>query len=172
MGYFNFNDYLCRKINKTIGLQMMRKQTTITVCLLIMAMACNIQVFGQRKQQQELSGTTRPVVTESNGMDDRSVWIRQLTKIASPVLENLAAGTLKKNMPFESLSTDPLRKEVSYLEAVGRTICGISPWLELGADDSEEGKLRAHYIDLVVRGLRNAVNPQSPDHLMFDNRHT
>ncbi len=172
MRNFNYNDYLCRKINKTIGLQMMRRQTIITACLLIMVMACSIQVFGQRKQKQEQSGTIRPVVTEYNGMDDRSVWIRQLTKIASPVLENLAAGTLKKNMPFESLSTDPLRKEVSYLEAVGRTICGIAPWLELGLDDTEEGKLRAHYIDLVVRGLRNAVNPQSPDHLVFDNRHT
>jgi hypothetical protein len=95
-----------------------------------------------------------------------------MTKIAAPVLENLATGTLKQNMPFESLSTDPLRREVSYLEAVGRTICGIAPWLELGPDETEEGKLRAKYIDLVVRGLKNGVNPQAEDHLMFDNRHS
>lgn len=95
-----------------------------------------------------------------------------MTRIVAPVLENLAAGTLKKNMPFESLSREPLRREVSYLEAVGRTICGIAPWLELGPDETEEGKLRAHYIDLVVKGLKNGVNPQSPDHLMFDNRHS
>ena len=79
--------------------------------------------------------------------------IKQMTRIASPVLENLAAGTLKKNMPFESLSNDSLRRKVSYLEAVGRTICGIAPWLELGPDDTEEGKLRAYYIDLVVKGV-------------------
>ncbi len=106
------------------------------------------------------------------GKSDRKMWVEQMTKIASPVLENLAAGTLKKNMPFESLSDEPLRKEVSYLEAVGRTICGIAPWLELGPDETEEGKLRAHYIDLVVKGLKNGVNPQGPDHLMFDNRHS
>ncbi|MBP3757298.1 MAG: DUF2264 domain-containing protein, partial [Prevotella sp.] len=106
------------------------------------------------------------------GTDDRRVWVETLTKIATPVLENLAAGTLKENMPFESLSTEPLRKEVSYLEAVGRTICGIAPWLELGPDETEEGKLRAKYIDLVVRGLKNGVNPASKDHLMFDNRHS
>lgn len=114
----------------------------------------------------------KKLLSKNTGMDDRKIWVEKMTKIAAPVLENLAAGTLKKNMPFESLSSDPLRKEVSYLEAVGRTICGIAPWLELGPDETEEGQLRAHYIDLVVKGLRNAVNPQSPDHLMFDNRHS
>lgn len=112
----------------------------------------------------------KKLLAKGNGTADRSVWVKTLTRIAAPVLENLAAGTLKQNMPFESLSGNPLRREVSYLEAVGRTICGIAPWLELGPDDTEEGKLRAHYIDLVVKGLKNAVNPQSPDHLVFDNR--
>ena len=56
-------------------------------------------------------------------------------------------------------------------EAAGRTICGIAPWLELGPDESEEGKLRASYIDLVVKALKHGVDPQFPDHLMFDNRH-
>ena len=70
---------------------------------------------------------------------DRDCWVETMTRIASPVLENLAAGTLKANMPFESLSSDPLRKEVSYLEAFGRTVCGIAPWLELGPDDTPEG---------------------------------
>lgn len=112
----------------------------------------------------------KQLLQKSNGTTDRQVWVETLTRIVSPVLENLAAGTLKKNMPFESLSEEPLRRQVSYLEAVGRTICGIAPWLELGPDNTDEGKLRAHFIDLVVKGLKNAVNPQSPDHLVFDNR--
>lgn len=103
---------------------------------------------------------------------DRDCWVETMTRIASPVLENLAAGTLKANMPFESLSTDPLRKEVSYLEAFGRTVCGIAPWLELGPDETPEGQLRAKYIELTVRALQQAVDPESPDHLVFDNRHT
>ncbi len=114
----------------------------------------------------------KKLLGKPTGMDDRRVWVETLDRIARPVLENLAAGTLKKNMPFESLSREPLRREVSYLEAVGRTICGIAPWLELGADDTEEGKLRAHYINLVVKGIKNGVDPQSPDHLMFDRRHS
>ena len=74
---------------------------------------------------------------------DRAVWVEEMTRIAGPVLENLAQGTLKEKMPFESLSKDPLRKEVSYLEAFGRTVCGIAPWLELGPDETPEGQLRA-----------------------------
>ncbi len=114
----------------------------------------------------------KQLLTKPCGKSDRKVWVEQLTRISAPVLENLAAGTLKQHMPFESLSQDPLRKEVSYLEAVGRTICGIAPWLELGPDATDEGKLREHYIHLVVKGLKNAVNPQAKDHLMFDNRHS
>lgn len=88
------------------------------------------------------------------------------------MLENLAAGTLKAHMPFESLSKDPLRKEVSYLEALGRTVCGMAPWLELGPDETPEGRLRARFIDLTVHAIANGVNPASPDFLVFDNRHT
>ena len=114
----------------------------------------------------------KQLLAKPTGMDDRRLWVETLDRIARPVLENLAAGTLKQNMPFESLSSEPLRREVSYLEAVGRTICGIAPWLELGPDDTEEGRLRAQYINMVVKGLKNGVNPQSPDHLMFDRRHS
>lgn len=55
-----------------------------------------------------------------------------LSKIANPVLTNMASGTLKKNMPVEYVKKD--RAKFAHLEAVGRLICGISPWLELGPD--------------------------------------
>ena len=109
---------------------------------------------------------------QPTGSEDRMYWVQTLTRIADPVLVNLSQGTLKKNMPFESLSDEPLRRSVSYLEAVGRTVCGIAPWLELGPDDTQEGKLRERYIQLVVKGLKQAVDPQSADYLMFDNRHS
>lgn len=118
---------------------------------------------------------TAPLAAQQNpptGEQDRAFWVETLVKIADPVYTNLSQHTLKKNMPFESLSDDPLRKEVSYLEAVGRLTCGIAPWLELGPDNTPEGQLRKKYIDLAVKGLTNAVDPQSPDYLTFGNRHT
>lgn len=110
--------------------------------------------------------------TPPTGTEDRAYWVETMTKIAGPVLENMSKNTLKQNMPFESLSDDTLRVQVSYLEAFGRTISGIAPWLELGPDDTEEGKLRAKYIDMAVKAYKNAVDPNSPDYLVFDNRHS
>ena len=99
------------------------------------------------------------------GANDRAFWVETLRKLSDPVLTNLSRNTLKQNMPYESL--DPERRPYSYLEAVGRLLCGIAPWLELGADDSDEGRLRAEYIDMAVRGLSNAVDPSSADYLEF-----
>jgi hypothetical protein len=99
------------------------------------------------------------------GGEDRAFWVETMTKIADPVLSNLAAGTLKKNMPYESLMDK--NRAVSYLEAFGRTMAGVAPWLELGPDDTEEGKLRAKYIDMAVKAYKNATNPASPDYLLF-----
>ena len=50
---------------------------------------------------------------------------------------------------------------------MGRLVCGIAPWLELGPDNTPEGKLREKYINLTVKGLKNAVNPGAPDYLVF-----
>lgn len=114
----------------------------------------------------------RPVVevkTAYSEKGDRSVWISALDRIARPLLANMAKGELRKNMPVESIADDlQKRKEVTHLEALGRLITGISPWLELGPDNTVEGKLRAEYIDLAVKSITNGVNPESPDHLNFN----
>lgn len=103
----------------------------------------------------------------TTGKQDRQYWVSVITKIADPVLTNLTNGTLKNNMPFESRD-DGSRSPFAHLEAVGRLTCGIAPWLELGGDEIEEGKLRQKYIDLTVKGLSNSVDPASPDFLVFD----
>ena len=116
----------------------------------------------------------RPVVdlrTMATDNEERQQWIAALDRIARPVLTNLSAGTLKQNLPFESLSSDPDRKAVSRLEAFGRTVCGIAPWLELGPDETPEGQLRAEFIDLTLKALANAANPACPDRLVFDGSH-
>lgn len=102
---------------------------------------------------------------QPTGKEDRQYWVQVLTQIVDPVLTNLSNNTLKKNMPYESLGD---RRQFAHLEAVGRLFCGIAPWLELGVDETEEGKLREKYIAMTIKGLSNAVNPDSPDFLNFD----
>mgnify|MGYP003309552827 CR=1 FL=1 len=104
---------------------------------------------------------------EYSSNPDRNLWICTLDRVCRPVLENLAAGTLKRNMPIESVHPHG-KEKCTYLEALGRIVVGISPWLELGPDDTPEGKLRAEYIRLCTESIANAVNPDSPDHLNFN----
>jgi len=101
-------------------------------------------------------------------VNDREYWIKTLTQMADPLLQNLTRQTLKLNMPVES---QPGRKDdrakYTHLEAFGRLLAGIAPWLELGADETPEGKLRKTYIDLTITCIENAVDPSSKDYMNF-----
>jgi hypothetical protein len=88
--------------------------------------------------------------------------------LADPVLNNLARETLKTRMPVEE-AAGAGRASVTHLEALGRLVAGIAPWLELAADGSEEGRLRATYADLTRRAIGRAVDPASKDFLNFSN---
>src|SRR5258706_16119095 len=72
--------------------------------------------------------------------DDRAFWVDVLRRIADPVLTNLAGGTLKARMPVEQ-TAGGARQVVTHLEALGRLVAGIAPWIELAADDTPEGRL-------------------------------
>jgi hypothetical protein len=87
-------------------------------------------------------------------------------KLADPVLANLAAGTLKARMPVEE-AAGAGRRPVTHLEAFGRLLAGLAPWLELPADDTAEGRARARYAELALRALARAVDPASADFLNF-----
>ncbi|MGV3766168.1 MAG: DUF2264 domain-containing protein [Chitinophagaceae bacterium] len=102
-----------------------------------------------------------------DGADDRAYWSELLYKMSAPVVMNLANGTLKKNMPVEKAPGFALNPAVTYLEAVGRTVAGIAPWLALPDDDTAEGKKRKTLRTALLKGLSNAVNPASPDYLHF-----
>lgn len=104
----------------------------------------------------------------TNGQQDRIFWVQTLYKIAHPVIHNLAEGTLHKNMPLETGPNYNLEADkVSYLEAVGRTLAGIAPWLALPDDNTEEGRLRKKMREETIKGLTNAANPSHPDYLNF-----
>lgn len=115
-----------------------------------------------------LAGQLEAAVAPKVEIPDREYWLNLLTRIATPVLESLSKGELKKNMPVECRpGQEASRRKVTYLEAFGRLMCGMAPWLELGADESEEGRLRGKMITLAQKSLKMAVDPQSPDFMNF-----
>jgi hypothetical protein len=112
----------------------------------------------QKKEDPEIEENT-PV------WEDRIYWVSLLQKITYPVLNNLAKGSLRKNMPYESNSLEG--QKFSYLEAFARVFNGIAPWLELGPDSSEEGIVREKYINLTMKAISNAVNPNNNDFIFI-----
>ena len=115
--------------------------------------------FKRNKKQQDSLVEEKPPVWE-----DRIYWVSTLQKIAYPVLNNLARDSLRKNMPYESSSAEG--QKFAYFEAFARVFNGIAPWLELGADTSEEGKVREKYIYLTLKAISNAINPKSNDYIL------
>ena len=105
----------------------------------------------------------------NDGNRERKYYITTLAHIADPVLTALSHNELKKLMPVEAAKgAEESRKKVTYLEAMGRLLAGMAPWLELGPDHTQEGKLRKKYIDLAVKSIHNATDPQSPDFMNFN----
>ena len=104
----------------------------------------------------------------SSAQTDREYWVKELVKMADPVLVSLSKDQLKEKMPVEQASYDyGDRSSFAPLEAFGRLMAGMAPWLELGADQTKEGQLRAKYIELFHKAIFNAVNPASKDFMNF-----
>ena len=112
-----------------------------------------------------------PEVVESTATsnDDRAYWLQTLLTIANPVLSALARNRLKATMPIESAPGQrDGRVAVSHLEALGRTMAGLAPWLELKADDDvQESLLRQRYLDLARQAIANGVDPKAADYMNF-----
>ena len=69
----------------------------------------------------------------ADGAADRAFWVDSLVRIANPVVTNLAAGTLHASMPRRAGTwTD----DVAELEAFGRVMTGLGPWLGLPPSDA------------------------------------
>jgi hypothetical protein len=100
--------------------------------------------------------------------DLRGYWVQTITRIVLPVLDALSRDVLKEEMAVEAFGdTHENRKKVTYLEAFGRSLAGLAPWLELGADETPEGKSRGKFIKLATTSIRNAVTPSASDFMNF-----
>ena len=78
----------------------------------------------------------------ATGAADRAYWVTVAQRLADPVLSNLARGSLKRAMPVEE-AAGANRAPVTHLEAVGRLLAGLAPWLDLADADRRRRARRA-----------------------------
>jgi hypothetical protein len=98
---------------------------------------------------------------------NRAETLRLMLKVASPVWENCARGTLSQNMPIECKEGRSDRGLFRHLEAVGRSFAGISAWLECPLLSGEEATQRLEFRALVIQGLEKLSEPSSGAALNF-----
>src|SRR5690349_17901376 len=102
-----------------------------------------------------------PTIAQKTSGNDRKLWLSYLDKIARPVLSNLAEEQLKEKMPVvlsPKVDNKENRLKASYLEAFGRTLSGIAPWLNLEGGSKEETAFRTQYRQWTLKAIANAVN--------------
>jgi hypothetical protein len=108
---------------------------------------------------------------QNSVINDRQLWLSYLDKTARPVFSAMAEDKLKATMTVSlspRIDNRDIRLKVAYLEAFGRTLSGIAPWLNLETGGKEETALREQYRKWVLKAVANAVNPAAKDYLKWD----
>uniref|UniRef100_UPI00403F79EE DUF2264 domain-containing protein n=1 Tax=Paenibacillus sp. FSL K6-3182 TaxID=2921495 RepID=UPI00403F79EE len=110
----------------------------------------------------------------------RKYWLEQMLAIGEPVLSALAERRLKEKMPIEiaitagetddekaaaELKAD--RAKFTHLEALGRLLSGMAPWLENQHINGHEEELRVRYAALAREAVDAGTDPASPDYMNF-----
>jgi hypothetical protein len=121
------------------------------------------------------AATLPPKIQASNSapaaQQDRSYWLQQVERVSEPVLKALEERSLRRKMPVEAAPGQTEARAVgTHLEALGRLLSGIAPWLELETspgEDPKETTLRDRYRDYALAGITSALDPDSPDTMHF-----
>ncbi len=73
----------------------------------------------------------------------RLYWVNTLHRVVHPVFRALARQTLHADLPVETApDAYDQREDFTHLEAVGRALCGITPWLVCSGLTGEEADRR------------------------------
>lgn len=92
---------------------------------------------------------------------NRSTWLNAMLTIANPVLNALHNRQLKQTMSLQ----EP--RETAYLEALGRSLAGMAPWLEHHCENPQEEQLRQQYCNLARSAIAAGTDPASSDFMCF-----
>jgi hypothetical protein len=133
--------------------------------LLKLMMSAGVGGLANGERVASAEGAT-PVL--SSGAEDRAYWVAMMRRVAEPVLMAMQARQLRERMPVEALpAVIEERRKSTHLEAVGRLLAGIAPWLEHGPREGVEGESRERFAKAARAGLESGADPRSADYLRF-----
>ena len=116
------------------------------------------------------ASTATPATAKAEA-NTRAEWLQHLQRISDPVLKALSRRELRKVMPVEAApGVQQARSVGSHLEALGRLLAGIAPWLELepsAGESAEETALRKQYREWSREAIISSVDPASPDYMRY-----
>ena len=114
---------------------------------------------------------TPPTRTKAAATSPRDLWLTHAGQLARPILSALASRQLRAEMPVEVNPDAPPAPEsralFAHLEAAGRLLTGIAPWLEADHDDPHRQDLAS----LVTPAIDAGTDPDSPDFFNFTRAH-
>lgn len=120
---------------------------------------------------QAKATTTSSTGVPPSGAEDRATWLGYLEKVSEPVLHALSERKLRATMPIMAAPGLAAERAVgSPLEAFGRLLAGLAPWLELepsAQESQQETALRSRYRKWALAAITSAVDPASPDYMRF-----
>ena len=123
---------------------------------------------GQAAGGAQADGFTVGRLPESSFAENRASWVAMLDRICRPLFNALNERRLKAVMPVEAAAgKEQERRKTTYLEALGRALAGMAPWLEHGATTGAEGELRARYCEMARAAIAAGVDKASPDYMDF-----
>jgi hypothetical protein len=106
------------------------------------------------------------LVVLSQASTDRDYAVSVMMKIAGPVMTSQAQGKLNISLPKHSWEKD--RLPFAPLEAFGRTLAGLAPWIELPSMDSSESQLRSKFAEVTRQALVQSTNSSSTGFLNWN----
>jgi hypothetical protein len=117
------------------------------------------------------SGSDQP--HDASMPSNRASWIDRLWRICHPVLSAAAEGRLHRDLPIRvaAVATVADRGKSTHLEAIGRTLAGLAPWLEVACSEPDELRMQSKARNLTLAAVSVAVDPEHPDRVNFSQGH-
>jgi hypothetical protein len=108
-------------------------------------------------------------VASSGKTNDRTQWLGIVERVSEPVLKACSEQRLRATMPVEAAAgLREARSQSTHLEAVGRLLTGLAPWLEATpGSNAQEETLRSRYREWARLAIRYGTDPHSPDAFNF-----